>query len=293
MTGTAEPTRLVILGAGRAGGAVALALTRSGTPPIALWTRSEQTAAEARQEGLKVETGPLPKELSRADLVLLAVSDRAIAPLAAELAASGMLPPRAVIAHLSGAQSLEPLAPLGAHALGSLHPLASLASRRSPLSGYAALDATSAPAGVLLEALAGRLGLKLLRPRGDRALYHAAACLVGNYPQALMAAAVRLFHALGIDDQEAREALAPLLSSAASNAATLPGAASLSGPIVRGDLETVARHLAALDSRPELEEVAALYRSAGRVAAQLAGGASEPQLLRLLGQGQTSHHGED
>jgi predicted short-subunit dehydrogenase-like oxidoreductase (DUF2520 family) len=277
---------VVLLGAGRLGGALRLALDAAGVEVTAHWTRSKATAAAARTEGLEVVEGPLPDAIRSADLVCLAVSDRALSSLAGELASSGLVRPAGTVVHHSGATDLSPLAALRSTAhVGSLHPLVSVASRRTVLASVAcAIEASDDETVRHLDGLARRISLKPLRWQGDRARYHAAACLVGNFPQALMAAAVRLLEEAGVDAQTAREALGPLLLSAARNAADHGGAAAFSGPVARGDVEVVRRHLAALDA-PGMADVAGLYRSATQVAAAAVGGPHRGAFVSLLEDG--------
>jgi predicted short-subunit dehydrogenase-like oxidoreductase (DUF2520 family) len=285
------PCSVVVLGAGRLGCALRLALEAAGISVAAHWTRSTATAEAARSEGFDVVTGGFPEALRTADLVCLAVSDGALAGLSTALAASGLLesgrPAQGVtVLHHAGAADLGPLAPLSSLApIGSLHPLVSVASRRTALAGGAcAVEASDDATAQRIEELARRLSLHPLRWRGDRARYHAAACLVGNFPQALMAAAIRIFEEGGVDARAAREALGPLLLSASRNAVEREGGSAFSGPVVRGDVEVVRRHLSALDA-PELADVEALYRAASKVAAVAVDGPRRELLEALLAEG--------
>jgi predicted short-subunit dehydrogenase-like oxidoreductase (DUF2520 family) len=279
-----RPASVALLGAGRLGCALRLALDGASVPVALHWTRSQATAESARAEGFEVEHGPLPPTLAVADVVLLVVSDRAVAPMTAALGASGLLRPGAVVVHHSGAGGLDLLdaLPTGVHA-ASLHPLLSVASRRTALAGAAcAVEGGDAETLSRVEGLARRLGLIPFHFDGDRARYHAAACLVGNFPQALLAAAVRLFVEAGLEPARAREALGPLLLSAARNAAERDGGAAFSGPIARGDVDVVERHLRALEA-PALDDVEQLYRAAALVTARVVDGPQRHALERLLG----------
>lgn len=276
--------RVAVLGAGRAGCALYAGLRAKNHRVSLLWTRSEATAQAARAEGFPAHAGPLPPSLRDADLVFLAVSDGAVAGLAAAIANTGLVRPGSVYAHLAGSLDLAPLRPLaGAASLGSLHPLVSIAGRRASLAGAAcAVEASDVKAASRLEAVAKDLGLTVIRPTGDRARYHAAACLVGNYPQVLMESALRLLAGSGLSRDEARRALGPLLLAAARNAVDHDGAASLSGPVARGDVDVVRRHLAALRADSTLGRVDGLYRAAAAMAASLMDGPGEPAMQQLL-----------
>ena len=179
-----------------------------------------------------------------AALVLLCVPDRAIGEVAADVA------PGPWIAHVSGATPLAALAPHTRRF--SLHPLQTFTLRRGAeqLDGaWAAVTAESDEALAVATRLAETLGLRPFRLEDEhRAAYHAGAAIASNYLVTLRHAAGSLFEAAGAPP----EALDPLMLR------TIENGFELTGPIQRGDWETVERHLRAIQgSRPELE---AMYR---------------------------------
>jgi predicted short-subunit dehydrogenase-like oxidoreductase (DUF2520 family) len=196
-----------------------------------------------------------------AELVLLCVPDRAIAKVAAETASGPW------IAHVSGATPLAALAP---HARRfSVHPLQSFSRARGPeqLDGaWGAVTADTEDARAVGWWLAETLGLRPF-DLGDhqRAAYHAGAAMASNYLVTLRAAAGSLLDAAGAPP----EALDPLIRG------VMDTGFELTGPIARGDWETVQRHLAVIRAeRPELEELylvlaAATARIAGRDPAEV------------------------
>lgn len=208
----ARPVALV--GAGRVGRALASALTAVGVPVAGPLGR-----------------GAAPAEAS---LVLLCVPDRAIVDVAAALG------PGAIVGHCAASVPLDVLAP---HERLGWHPLLSVTGERTTFEGAtAAVDGSTERALDVATALAEALGM---RPRrvdaAHRALYHAAASMSANYLVTLESAAERLAVAAGVD----RAALAPLVRSAL-DAWERDGAAALTGPVARGDEETVARQRAAV-----------------------------------------------
>ena len=221
-----ELDSIAVIGAGRLGTALAAAL---------------------RAAGLSV-SGPLGREpdLEHATLVLLCVPDGEIG------AAAGLVPAGPLVGHCSGATTLEPLA--GHEALG-LHPLMTVPTGSPPeifRGAAAAVDGSTPRALAAAEALATAVGMRPMRVAPeDRAAYHAAASMASNYLVALEDAAARLLATTGAS----RELLVPLVRMTVENWAR-DGANALTGPIARGDEETVARQRAAVAERtPELLEL--------------------------------------
>lgn len=256
---------LGIAGAGRLGSALAGALAAAGYQDIRLASRTAARAEEAAR-ALGVTAVPLESLADDCALVFLAVPDRAIAGLAAGLpwrAGQGVV-------HASGALGRDVLA--AAHQQGALtgclHPLQTFpgaATREACaalFSGVTCGVEGEFALGALIEAITVDLGSHPVRLEGvDRALYHAAAVLVSNDVVALMAASTRAWTLAGLPADAARGALAPLLLAAASNVARLPLEQALTGPVARGDAETVARHLRALAADGDL---ATAYRALAR-----------------------------
>jgi predicted short-subunit dehydrogenase-like oxidoreductase (DUF2520 family) len=226
----------------------------------------------------------------RADIVLLAVPDDAIAPLAGELADEGSIASQHVVLHLSGLLDREALAPLrnSGAALGSFHPLQTIAdpvTAAQRLAGaYAGIegDDRAAAAG---EGLAAALGMRAVRvPAMGKPAYHAGAVFAANFTTVLAAVAERLARSAGIAPEVASRLYLPLFRGAVAN---LEGgaAAALTGPVRRGDVRTIAAHLAVLGPeegrlyRLLAGEALALARTAGlppEAAARVAEALREP-----------------
>ncbi len=189
------------------------------------------------------------------ELVLLCVPDRAIGEVAAET------PVGPWIAHVSGATPLDALEP-HVRRFG-LHPLQSFskAGVAEQLDGaWGAVTAESDEARAVGWWLAETLGLRPFElADDDRAAYHAGAAMASNYLVTLRAAARSLLEAAGAPP----EALDPLIRG------VIDSGFELTGPIARGDWETVERHLAVIRAeRPELEE---LYVALAEATARIAG----------------------
>lgn len=240
------PPGFSLVGPGRAGSAVALALVGRGRRAVAVAGRSVGApSTRALSERLGAEPRDVAAAGRGADLVIVATPDAVIADAAAALAPG--VEPGALVVHLSGACELDELDKLRLERpdleVGSLHPLQSLPDAdlgaRRLAGSWCAVDGPPS-----VERLAMSLGMRPFRvDTGQRAAYHAAATIASNHLVALVGQAARVADAAGIPP----EALWPLLRSALENAEALGPKDALTGPVARGDVDTVARHLEALD----------------------------------------------
>lgn len=231
---------LVIVGAGRAGGALAIAARSAGHTIAGVVTRRPTQLGPAH-----AWDSPLPP----ADLVIVAVSDDAIADVAHRLAPVWHDAVPAV--HVSGfvpVASLEAIASLGAPT-GSLHPLQTLPDPNagaSALTGaWSAVTTAHADLASLLDQFAISLGMRPFRLADDvKGLYHAAAAAGANYVVEVLAVAADLLDAAGVRP----EVLEPLTRQVVDNVFALGAGAALTGPVARGDLATVAGQMKAAAS---------------------------------------------
>ena len=257
-----DSVRVGLVGAGRLAASLGAALTEAGYHIEAVASRRPDSAVRLTTA---LDTGvaavPFDELAGRCDLVFVTVPDSAVAEVAARLPwRSGQ-----AVVHCSGALALAALDPAKARgaAVGCFHPLQSFPSLEGDASRFRGITCgieASGPLSEALEAIAARIGANVVRLEGvDRAAYHAAAVFASNYVVALMAAAREVWTDAGLPAAAARPALAPLLQGAAENIAQHDLREALTGPIVRGDVETVRRHLAALGEG----ELATLYRALG------------------------------
>lgn len=226
--------RVVILGAGKVGTALARALAQTRHPV-------ELRNARARGAG-----GPI-----RAGLLVLAVRDADLAGWAERLASGAAIDPRTAVVHVAGALGPEVLAPLRGKVagIGQAHPVVSFPSAR------ARVELRGAAMVVQGEPLAVRRAMGMARAVGfvpchparlDRSGYHAACALAGNGAVALAATAADLLCAAGVAPSDVPRLLGPLLRSVADNITRLGIADALSGPIHRGDAGIVSAHVEGL-----------------------------------------------
>jgi predicted short-subunit dehydrogenase-like oxidoreductase (DUF2520 family) len=250
-----RPLSVFVFGAGKAGAGLARALRSRGV----------KTRLRAAREGL-------PRTLD-ADIVILAVRDRDLAPLAARMREAELVRRRAVVLHVAGALGPEPLATLrGACAgVGQMHPMISFASPRwTPQLERGNVHIQGDPIAVSrARGLARLLGMTPRTvPNLDPIAYHAAAGLVANGAAALAAIGAELLVRARVDRDVAPKILGPLLRSVAENVERLGFPQALTGPVRRGDAAGLEKQLATL--RTKLPDAVPLYLAAARAQLPLA-----------------------
>lgn len=257
-------TAVGIIGPGRAGVGFGLALSRAGH---AVFIHGEHE--KVLPVPLELSWGGTPPWLAAVDIVLLAVPDDALEQVATDLAATGKLHEGQTVLHLAGLLDHSALASLSASgaALGSLHPLQSLASAATAadrLKGAFAAVEGDERAVAAASALARTIGLRPITVASQRkVLYHAGAVFASNYLVVVEALAERLLVEAGFEPAQAREALGPLMAGTIANFREA-GPAALTGPVRRGDANTIRQHLAALP-----EDVRDVYGALARAALAL------------------------
>jgi predicted short-subunit dehydrogenase-like oxidoreductase (DUF2520 family) len=242
---------IAVVGPGRVGRSLARAAIESGL----------EASLASRRDAVAV--------CERSEIALLCVPDDEIEAACDSIAIA--VPPLRLVGHVSGATPLAALDSArrrGAEAF-CLHPLQTVPDGATSLSGAAcAVSGSTHEALETAAALARHIEMRPFALDDEhRAAYHAAASMASNFLVALEASAAQLLEEIGVED--ARELLAPLVLRTAANWAER-GDAALTGPIARGDEETVERHLEAIErTRPELAE---LYRVLAERTRELARG---------------------
>lgn len=228
--------RLVIVGPGRAGGAIGVASEAAGHEIVGVLSRSP----DGRWPSLEWDA-----RLPEADVALVAVRDDAISEVSHRLV--GTLDDVGVVAHLSGFVPILVLHHLQEQgtAVGGFHPLQTLPdadSGAAALAGsFVGIDGDTLAVDMLTH-LASTLGMEPFR-LDDRArpAYHAAAAAAANFVVTSLAISGDLFGSAGVDPRVSR----PLVERVVANVFEKGGTASMTGPIARGDIETVIGHLTA------------------------------------------------
>lgn len=252
---TARREILAIIGAGRLAQTMALAFAGARGLRVVVAARRPEAAAKLARKVKTATAAPIEEAVANASIVLLAVPDRSIAPLARALAPLRPSWEGVVALHGAGAYGPELLSAFSSRgaATGVFHPLAVLrAVGSSTLSGAFVRIEGKARAAAAARRLAGIAGLFPLPARGlktprARRAYHAAASLASNDVVALLYAAQRLLVRHRVPKRTAWRAVVSLASGALAAAVEGAGAA-LTGPVARNDVATLRRQLAALAS---------------------------------------------
>ena len=295
-----KPT-VSIVGAGRMGGALALALASSGYSVEALVAR---TVSRARRVGNLLRHRPIvfsEAQLARlpsSDLILIATPDDAINDTAQKLAnAQKAIRGDRTVLHTSGALSSKALSPLAEAGFrtGSLHPLVSISdpSAATKLHGaFFCLEGDRTALRVARRVVRDLGGHAFAIEPGNKALYHAAAVMASGHMTALFDIALEMLARCGLSKRRAREVLLPLVESAVANLSAMEPEQALTGTFARGDVATVQRHLAILEEQ-SLPEALAAYLLLGRRSLALSkplakrkkeGAAALDQISRMLEQ---------
>jgi len=277
-----------IIGAGAAGGSLAVSLVRRGVALAGVCDSREERALEIAAAADSCPAfGDPPAGMGGARVVVVAAPDDSINVVARDVVAKGLTRRTQVWLHLSGALSPGVLGPLEGNVadIGSFHPAHVFApgrvTRLPPGVSYA-VDG-GAEAVEVGKALASALGGHAVEVRGgaERTRYHAATVLASNYLVALLAEARVLLAEDGMADEEADRLLSSLALSAVERVRDIGIDASLSGPVRRGDKGTVAAHISVLQRSPNTLEI---YKVVGRAAARLATriGETDPALTTAI-----------
>jgi predicted short-subunit dehydrogenase-like oxidoreductase (DUF2520 family) len=205
-------------------------------------------SASLREAGHDVQ-GPVGRgEVPTADVILLCVPDAEITAAAEAVAGSAPL-----VGHTSGATSLAALRPAargGAHVFG-FHPLQTFAGSEAPdLRGIGCAIAGSTPEALeTARTLAESVGMVPFElPDHKRAAYHAAASVASNFLVTLQAMAEEVARDAGLEPAQARRLLAPLVRTTVDNWVALGPEAALTGPVARGDENTVSAQRQAISA---------------------------------------------
>jgi len=244
---------IAIVGAGVVGTALASLLREKGYEICGMASRGEESLKKATSlVGGEVRTTTVPEEITpEADVVFITTSDGAIQEVCEGIAAKGGFRSEQIVVHTSGALPSTILASAQAKGalIASVHPLQSFADAKTAVKILPAsifnLEGDPQAIPVLTELVQALGGKPLAIDTAGKPLYHAAAVVACNLFVTLVYLSYRLFEAIDISEDDAAQALLPLIKGTVNNIERLGPVQALTGPIARGDAGVVKGHLEA------------------------------------------------
>lgn len=244
---------LNIVGAGRVGRTLARLFHRHNQFQIAsVVTRNAVTAQQASQFIGAGKAVHQLLDLEPADVWMFSVADDDIESISDTLLTNALLKPRSIVFHCSGSKSSSILQNLrdAGHYVASIHPVRSFATPETVAADFTGtfcgVEGDTQALAVLIPAFEA-IGARILRLETEHKLrYHAAAVFASNYLVTLMDIALHTYQATGLSAEMAKALVQALAQKTMENVFSTDTKAALTGPIKRGDFETVDKQLADL-----------------------------------------------
>ncbi len=269
-----DKERIAIVGLGKVGTAVGHLLKEAGYQITAVF----DPLPSAMEEHIRYTGGRRARSAAEAagdaDTVLITTADDSIAPVCRTIAEEGGFAAGRKVIHMSGAGGLDLLAAARecGCAVASIHPIQTFADVEGAVAnipgstfGVTADDAIRDWAVAFVRNLKGT---PIFIAEKDKPLYHAAACMASNYLTTLIHTVETMYGHFGLDRESAVRAIRPLLHGTLQNIETKGTVQSLTGPIARGDVETVRKHIRTL--RSELPDLLEAYCVLGELTVGIA-----------------------
>lgn len=258
--------KVAIIGAGNVGSILAKAFYRHGYQLVGIASKTIVSAEKLAKQFDVMSTSKVAEITQHADVIVIATPDRYITQVVTEIAQDQGFQNGQMVLHTAGGLSNEVLhlaAGFGAFT-GCIHPLQSFANRECNIEFL--IDTYFALSG---HEQVVKFGEKMVHDFGgksfilgneDRPLYHAAACIASNYLVSLLHWAMKSYEGIGLSPKQAREALLPLVQGTINNVQELGPIGALTGPVSRGDSNTIAAHLSVIRGQDEQALYIALAR---------------------------------
>ncbi len=284
-----------LIGAGRAGRVISIAMTQAGYQFIWVGSnRIEDSKRLAEQIGIRRYGIRFEGFNQKAGFLILAVPDDEIKNAASDAVRAGVIGDGSIVVHLSGALGsdvLEDARTDGAKVM-AFHPAQTFTLESDPYTVFKNICFDMEgddEACVLGECAARDLGARSIRLDPDaRVLSHLAMTVASNHTVSLIRMAEEIMEFAGISPDAAKKMLIPLFTNTARNISTIGTEKSLTGPISRGDIEIIKKHFSALNGMNE--EYKILYSGLARIALRITverGGISEDkaeEIIDLIGE---------
>ncbi|MBW1893578.1 MAG: DUF2520 domain-containing protein [Deltaproteobacteria bacterium] len=249
-----------VVGCGKLGSALAGQLVKAGYRPEGFASRSRSSAEKAARAANIDRFGTIPWEITvSADIVFITTPDDSISDTCKEIAKNNGFKNNSIVMHCSGSlpSTILSVSESLAVATGSMHPLQSFAAitkGTNPFEGINIAVEGESSAVEKAKEIARNLNANSFTIKTDaKTLYHASAVVASNYLVTLQGMAFKLIEAAGISPDDAFNVLGPLIEGTVSNIKKTGIKDALTGPIVRGDMETVKEHIKEISEKtPEL-----------------------------------------
>jgi len=255
---------IAIIGTGRLGGTLALGLNRAGYNIRFLASKNNISAKKIARQTAAEEISPPFAELTGVDLIFITTPDQTIPEIVKTLAGAQIDWNGKSVAHCSGALTTEVLKPLsdkGAKTL-TLHPSQTFPPEPDPhrFNGiYFAVEGEDYSTGEIIAKALGGNSFRL--DSESKILYHAAACFASNFLYGLASAARILMIEAGFEREKSLKILLPLMLGTIDSIEEYGIEEGLTGPIARGDIDIIEKHLTAMENYPEIINI---YKTLGR-----------------------------
>ena len=260
---TTQAKSVAIIGPGNVGTTLAILAAKHGYDVYIGARNIQQAEAAAKQVGANCIASNMQQAVKNADLILITVSDDAIEAVCNELSTQHALPQNAIVAHCSGALDSDILtsAEQSANcAIASMHPLQSFPNINSALKN---IDNTycyyegNPTALDKVKSFVSEIGMTpILINKQAKVLYHIVGVTACNYLSSLMDTALEVAELADIDRETMWQSLFPLISATLSNINQQGTANALTGPIERGDIRTIRKHVdVLLKTTPEISHI--------------------------------------
>lgn len=281
---------LSCIGAGRAGKTLCrLFAEQQSRFEISIQQIINRSAASAAEAVAFIGQGQAEagfENLSPANIWLIATPDDAISAVSESLSASGVLRRGDTVFHCSGSLSSQILSTAADNVYGaSVHPVHSFANPENSLGDFSGtacgIEGNPGATEILTELFSAVGGKCFSLNANKKALYHAATVMACNNLISLLSLSQQMLEAADVDGDAAGHLLQPLIENSLNNYFRSGDVGALTGPVSRGDSETVAAHLESLKEHPQWQKI---YSSLGEIAVSLSaqqGFASVEQLETL------------
>ena len=261
-----QKQRVAIIGAGNVGSIFAKAFQQHGYQLVGIGSKTMASAEKLASQFNVVATTRAAKITKYADVVVIATPDRYISPVVEEISQNGGFRVGQFVLHTAGGLSNDALCP--AHNTGAftgcIHPLQSFADRERDINLlvgiYFALGGHEEAVKLGAQIVHDFGGVSFILKDVDRPTYHAGASIVSNYLVTLLHWAMKSYENIGLSPEQGLAALLPLVEGTIKNIQELGPMAALTGPVSRGDSNTITAHLDTMKNWEEQQMYVALAR---------------------------------